>query len=268
MRWPLLVLLPSVACGPSVAEEMERALRLSNDTIALGLLAGEGAAWIDATEPTRTGFDATWDSEPGAARHAPAGDCPKISRDPDVGEPFTVTASYTGCVSGSRLTPTVMQGPLTITGSYDDADLDFSELTVNTRIPSVGLVHAVRKGNGRSYEIDGDVVFEKNDLLDALSAELHLTVDHSDASAVGIDGFVLLDSKLGEARVDLHRVVIDLDDVAGECAVPMSGAALVDGKPEIEIDFSGANADGKVLVRRRSRESTPTRLCSFASDVL
>ena len=271
MRWPLLVLLPSVACGPSVAEEMERALRLSNDAIALGLLAAEGAAWIDATEPptpTRGSFDATWDSEPGSARHAPAGDCPKIDREPDEGEPFTVTAAYTGCVSGSRLTPTVLQGALVITGTYDDADIDFSGLTVNTRIPTVGALRAQRRGSGRTYDIDGDVVFEGNDLLDALTGELHLSIDHNTETTVGIGGFALLDSKLGEARVDLDNVVIHLDDVAGECAVPMKGSALVDASPDIEVDFSGANDDGKVLVRRRSRESTPTRLCSFASDVL
>lgn len=259
-----LALLPTLACGPSVAEEMERALQLSNDAIAVSLLASEGAAWIDVT---RTGFNASWPSELGV-RHDPPGDCPKISRDPSVGEPFTMDATYTGCVSGSRLTPTILQGVLGIDGTIDDVVLDFSALAVNYRTPTGDPLEAVHRGGDRVYAIDGAISFAKDPLLAALDAELHITVDHTEVDEVAFAGHVLLEDATGAGRIDLDRVVIALDDIPGECAVPYTGSARMEGKPEIEVDFTDANADGKVLVRRRSRESTPTRLCSFASDVL
>lgn len=257
-----LILLP--ACNGAVTEDMEAALGATNEALAWSLLGAEGAAWADETDPR-------WPREllPGAfLRHAAAGDCPLLDREPEEGFPFALEARYTGCVSGSRLVPTTLGGTLHITGTESLVNLRFDELPIGSvRTPSGTLTGARDLGVER-YELSGDLSLPETTLLDPAQAEIHLTVDHRVDSEVSFDGHVVVGSGASALRVDFDGVSLSLDDIPGECPLPFAGTVTVSTPSEVVIDLTDADVDGRVIATRRNRESTPTRLCAFASDVL
>lgn len=266
MRPVLPIALLLTACG-SPAEEMEGALRISNDALAFALLASEGAAWVDAQEPTRGDGTADWPSNPGL-RHGAPSDCPTIKREDGTDGQFDLEAVYPGCVSQSELVPAVLGGSLFLAGDTDTVVFDYSGLNVgNTRI-AAGALSGTREATIEQWRLSGTIDLPETALLAAASAEYHLSIDHTVVDEVTFDGHIEVDTESGKHRVDLDGVRIELEDIPGECAVPNAGTARIEGQPELTVFYRNADKDGKVTVQRKSRTSTPTRLCSFASDVL
>lgn len=263
------------ACGGDVAGEMERGIELTNHAIAFGLLASEGVAWVDAADSTyRNVGEGQSGVNPPGARHGAAGDCPTIERDPLVGEPFTLTAVYRGsgglgCFSGSRLLPSTAAGSIKLEADIGALTMDFSSLELAGARVASGALAGTRVGDSTEhYSVSGELELPGTELHDAISADIHLTIDHRDVDAVTLSGHVEIADRTQEpVNVVLDHVTLDLADIAGECSVPRRGTATVETSPEIRVLLDGANKDDKVLVERRGRTSTPTRLCSFASDV-
>lgn len=261
--FPVLLLC---ACSGSVTEDMESALAATNDALAWSLLASEGAAWADETDPR---WPRRLGSTEGAyLRHAAAGGCPDLNREPEEGFPFTLDASYYGCVSGSRLVPTTLGGTLRISGDEDLVSFGFDELPIGSIRTAEGTLTGARELGVEVYELVGALSLPETTLLDAADADLHLTVDHRVDTEVSFDGHLVLGTGDRALRVDFRDVSLQLDDIPGECPLPFAGTVIVATDPEVTVDLDDADVNGRVVVTRRSRESTPTRLCAFASDIL
>ncbi len=259
----------AIALGPGctdrVAEDMEQALWSTNDAIAWSLLASESAAWADETDP-RWPFVL---GDPAAyVRHAAAGACPALDREPEEGFPFALEAGYFGCVSGSRLLATTSAGRLHISGTADVVEATYDDLFLGSVRAPRGTLTGARDLGVEVYELVGVLHLPAAAQLRESTAEFHLTVDHRVGPQVSFDGVVVLDPEGEAVRVALRDVVVELDDIPGECPLPHAGVVTVGDRPEVVVDVRAADDRGRVVVTRRARESTGTRLCAFASDVL
>lgn len=265
MRLRTTLLLALSACQGNVADEMEAALRISNDSLAVALLASEGAALADVQpgpEPTTT------TTSPPGTRHGAPTNCPGITRSDQADGTFEITASYGLCVSDSGLVPTTLGGQLILDGSGDRAEVDYSQLSVKSARLVDGAASVARAESEDAWMVEGTLRLPKTAQLDELRATMEILVDHGIEDEVGFDGTIDIDGPNGTASVKLDGVVLHLVDIPGECATPREGLATVGKNPSIEVDYADAHLDGDVVVKRRARTSNPTSLCAFASEVL
>ena len=276
LRWiPLLALF---GCGAKVADEMELALMIANDAVAIALLSAEPAAWYDATDSGPSGGSGgsggTGGSggsgatpTPAGARHGAAGDCPRLDRTPDEGSPWTVEADYkTGCVSGSGLIPTILSGPLMLAAADDLVQADFDTLTVSLARVATGSWAGMPTGDDR-FDFTGTLSLPEAERHRAIAAEVQLVVAFDEeAERTTIDGAMSLDRHDGPVEVRFDGVRLRSSDIPGECPNPNKGVLTVLGSPDRTVDF-GEPGNGQVTVMRKQRTSQPARLCSFAADV-
>lgn len=268
---PLLPLLLTTAACTDVAAEMQDGLRRSNAAIAFGLLAGEGVAWVDSpfVRPAGTGSSTVQRATPPGARHAPAGTCPSLTREPLEGAPYVLTATYAplGCPPDSGLVPNSLGGELVLEGSEGTFASDLTALTIGNARSAGGVLDVTDLGGG-AYRVQGTLALDETPLFDAIDGTFDLDVDHGIASEIALDGTVTLEAAGEAIPVRLRRVVLDLDDIPGECPRPRSGSAVVEQGPDATVRFAHRGEVDRATVQRKGRTSDPTRLCSFASDVL
>lgn len=271
MNCRFLLLVPMLACGGRVADEMEQALWDVNDAIAVALLVAEPHAWADVevsttsstTTPGGTGGTGLGGSATSGLRHGAAGDCPGLTRLEEGEGAYTVSADYgTGCVSGSGLTPTVLSGSVSIGVVQDQVGINFSSWKADLSRNVFGTTSGVLGDEPDTVTVSGNVILE-----DAGSYRYEAAIDLSlnlAGDEVQIDGSV---NSVDSDRVLLQGVRIRLSDIPGQCPRPYQGVATVTGDtPDRVVDFSGG-ADALVEVQRKGRRSQPTQLCAFASEV-
>jgi hypothetical protein len=260
----LLPLFALAGCSGTILDNMTHALSVSNDALALSLLASESAAWIDATTspssttPT-TGTTATDTGLPPGARHGPAGDCPKITREPEVGAPFTVFGDYrTGCVSGSGLVPAVLSGSVQIDSDTTHFIADYGALDVALARTMAGQLDGTYT-DPEHVAMVGEIALPKSQDRAALSGLLDLQIVF-EPSRVHLDGTVTT----GGQVVVFDGVILDQSMISGDCPRPDAGTATIPGAPEVVVDY-GEPSGTEVTVLQRNRRSQPTNPCIWES---
>ena len=264
-----LWLLPLLSgCGKGIVDDMQVALSVSNDAIAAALIAAEASAWVDATSNIATGTTTSTPTTgtgtpptttPPGSRHGAPGDCPRISREPDEGAPFTLFADYrTGCVSGSGLVPAVLSGVMELQGDDGSYTSVHDSMDIALARPILGTIEGTFS-DSEQPRVTGDILLPETEDRPLLDGSLDLRIVF-EPEVMHLDGTV----DVGGTLVTLEGVSLSSDKISGDCPRPGSGTATLASDPELIVDYAEPAGD-EVTVLRKRRASQPTNLCGWES---
>ena len=244
-----MVLLGGCASEALVAQDMERALRLSHVALASQLVATEVISHtLDEPTSPRTTTD---------LRHGESCGCPCIERDQEA-PPFTTRLDYpgTGCVPTSGLVPSLLAGHADLAFDGETVEVAFDELTVRR-------IHVVEGRFGGSVPGPDDALRVLGPWrLGSHDVELDTVTEYRPGIGLTMGGEAVVDGE----RIELVSVDLPWDEIPPPCPSPVAGEARLATTPPVVVHFAQPGG-GRVTVERGQRVSENVEYCAYRTDL-